>query len=349
MAEKKKTAKKVEKTEEIKSTPEKETNKKTKKGFLGNSSKKLKINLGKSILIGVTALLVAFLITVGALLYTQNNESAFIKRVIRIAPYPAAFVDMGYVSAYSYIDQLDILKNYYKEFQNIDLNSDEGKETLIELRDEVMTRLIEDKIIAQEAKKLDVSVSKDELNDSFNELVTSNGGNEEFAEILNKYYGLTTDEFKDKIYEPRMLRQKVTEKINSDETITEVAKQKAEELKKQLDEGADFAKLAQTNSQDSGSAANGGDLGFFGKGKMVPEFEEVAFKLKVGEISEPVQSVYGYHIIKVTAEKDGEIKASHILIKVRDFNEWLEEKKVELEDKKNLGIIPGIWTLIKTN
>lgn len=69
--------------------------------------------------------------------------------------------------------------------------------------------------------------------------------------------------------------------------------------------GADFAKLAQSKSIDSGSAKNGGDLGYFSRGQMVPEFESAAFKLKVGEISKPVRTQYGYHIIKVTEKKEG--------------------------------------------
>ena len=74
----------------------------------------------------------------------------------------------------------------------------------------------------------------------------------------------------------------------------------AKEVKKKLDEGADFAELATEYSKDEGSAANGGDLGWFGKGDMVPEFEKAAFSLKKGEISDPVKSEHGYHIIEVT-------------------------------------------------
>jgi peptidyl-prolyl cis-trans isomerase C len=74
---------------------------------------------------------------------------------------------------------------------------------------------------------------------------------------------------------------------------------KAQDLDKQLKGGADFAKLATDESDDTSSARMGGDLGVFPHGKMVPSFDEAAFKLKAGEISDPVKSQFGYHIIKV--------------------------------------------------
>ncbi|MFD0769581.1 peptidylprolyl isomerase PrsA [Bacillus sp. CGMCC 1.60114] len=79
--------------------------------------------------------------------------------------------------------------------------------------------------------------------------------------------------------------------------------QTANDIKKQLNSGASFEELAKQYSEDTASKANGGDLGYFGPGKMVPEFEEAAYKLNVGEISEPVKSSKGYHIIKLTDKK----------------------------------------------
>lgn len=75
---------------------------------------------------------------------------------------------------------------------------------------------------------------------------------------------------------------------------------KASEVMKKIKAGEDFAALAKTYSSDTGSAKNGGDLGLFPRGVMVAEFENAAFALKVGEVSEPVQSKFGYHIIKVS-------------------------------------------------
>jgi foldase protein PrsA len=79
---------------------------------------------------------------------------------------------------------------------------------------------------------------------------------------------------------------------------------KAKELKAKIDGGADFATLAKENSEDEGSKVNGGDVGVIVPGKMVPEFEEAALKLKVNEVSEPVKSQFGYHIIKATERKE---------------------------------------------
>jgi peptidyl-prolyl cis-trans isomerase D len=88
------------------------------------------------------------------------------------------------------------------------------------------------------------------------------------------------------------------------------AKAKAEKLLAQLRKNpADFAKLAKENSQDPGSAERGGDLDFFGKGMMVKAFEETAYKLKQGEISDVVQSEFGYHIIRLTGIKPGSVKS----------------------------------------
>lgn len=86
----------------------------------------------------------------------------------------------------------------------------------------------------------------------------------------------------------------------------EKAKKKAEDILKRINNGEDFAKLAKENSDDPGSASKGGDLGYFGKGEMVPKFEEAAFSLKKDEVSEIIKSEYGYHIIKLTDKNQGQ-------------------------------------------
>jgi peptidyl-prolyl cis-trans isomerase D len=80
-------------------------------------------------------------------------------------------------------------------------------------------------------------------------------------------------------------------------------KAKAEELLKQARGGADFAELAKKNSEDEASAKNGGDLDYFGRGRMVPEFDQVVFAMQPGTISDVVKTQYGYHVIKLVDKK----------------------------------------------
>jgi peptidyl-prolyl cis-trans isomerase C len=79
----------------------------------------------------------------------------------------------------------------------------------------------------------------------------------------------------------------------------EEALAKAKEIRKKLETGVDFSVVANNESDDTGSGANGGDLGFFQRGKMVPAFDQAVWAMNPGQISDPVRSPFGYHIIKV--------------------------------------------------
>ena len=93
-----------------------------------------------------------------------------------------------------------------------------------------------------------------------------------------------------------------------DEQKFEEAKKVIQALYDRAKNGEDFAKLAEENSEDPGSAKNGGDLGFFGRNAMVKEFENAAFGAEIGAITEPVRTSYGYHIIKVEAKNPEKVK-----------------------------------------
>jgi peptidyl-prolyl cis-trans isomerase C len=128
-------------------------------------------------------------------------------------------------------------------------------------------------------------------------------------------------------------------------------KEKAEDVKQQLENGGDFAKLAKENSQDPGSAAKGGDLGCLGKGETVPEFEQAAFGAERGEIVGPVQTEFGYHILQVTdvkpeqtrslQEVESQIRSQLATEKQSEaFNKWIEEQKKERDVKYLKGYEP---------
>ena len=123
------------------------------------------------------------------------------------------------------------------------------------------------------------------------------------------------------------------------------AREKAEKLRKELSGGADFAVLAKGNSTCP-SSQQGGDLGFFGKGQMVPPFEKAAFALKPGEISEVVETQFGYHIIKLTERKPAEITdLKDVKTKIEEFlkgqkvNEAVQKYLVETRKTAKIEIM----------
>jgi peptidyl-prolyl cis-trans isomerase C len=108
-----------------------------------------------------------------------------------------------------------------------------------------------------------------------------------------------------KIYDERVAKLKPEEEISASHILVDT-EDKAKELKAKLAAGGDFAQLAKENSTDTGSKEQGGALGYFGRGQMVPEFEGAAFKLEKGQISDPVHTNFGWHIIRVDDKRKKE-------------------------------------------
>jgi peptidyl-prolyl cis-trans isomerase D len=95
---------------------------------------------------------------------------------------------------------------------------------------------------------------------------------------------------------------------------TAAARQRASSIRAEIVAGADFAEVARRESADQGSAQQGGELGSFGRGQMVPAFEQAAFSVPVGQVSEPVLSQFGFHLIQVQERSEDRVTARHILI-----------------------------------
>ena len=101
-----------------------------------------------------------------------------------------------------------------------------------------------------------------------------------------------------RFYERQVGALKAEDEVRARHILVE-SKDKARELHEKILHGADFAALAREHSKDPGSKDQGGELGFFSRGQMVPQFEEAAFRLKAGEVGEPFETQFGWHIVKV--------------------------------------------------
>jgi len=122
------------------------------------------------------------------------------------------------------------------------------------------------------------------------------------------------------------------------------------DIKKQIETGEfTFEAAAEAESDCEGSAQNGGDLGWFGRGQMVPEFEAVAFELEIGKISDPVKTTFGYHLIKVEERSEPDtadganmrVRARHILVKDAPTNETLDALSEQAEELRRVVIAEG--------
>lgn len=107
-----------------------------------------------------------------------------------------------------------------------------------------------------------------------------------------------SDEDAHKVYDDQVKLLKPEEEVSARHILVETEEQ-AKALKEKLNNGADFAELAKENSKDPGSKDDGGNLGYFGHGQMVPQFEDVVFKLQKGEVSDPVKTQFGWHLVKL--------------------------------------------------
>ncbi|MBO0993900.1 peptidylprolyl isomerase [Bacillus sp. SD088] len=251
------------------------------------------------------------------------------------------------------------------------ITKDELYEQLVDnYGEQTLDGMINDEIVKMEAKKEKVSISDDEINKEMDKYVEQSGGEEAFNSALQQQ-GLTKKDLEkdivsflsiQKILEPRIdiSDDEIKEYFEDNKASFDQEEQveashilvddekTAKEVKQKIDDGEDFAELAKEYSTDESNAESGGELGFFGKGKMVKEFEGKAFSMKVDEISDPVKTEHGYHIIKVTDKKDAkEAKLEDHKEEVKDalfeqklqteYQTWLNEKKEDYKIKKSLG------------
>lgn len=197
----------------------------------------------------------------------------------------------------------DVTKDEFYE----ELKDRYGEEVLREL---VTIKVLEDKYeVTDEMVDKEIELAKEQFGENFEMVLQQSGfeSEEDYADVL--YLSLLQEqalaediEITDEEIEQRYDRSKV--EIDAQHILV-ADEETAKKVKKKLDDGEDFGDLAAEYSTD-GSAEDEGKLGFFTAGNMVPEFEDAAYNMEVGEISDPVESQFGFHIIKVNEIRDVE-------------------------------------------
>lgn len=237
-----------------------------------------------------------------------------------------------------------------------------------------INQLVEARLLLDEAKTRNIAVSSSELDDALrwtmsapSSAPSSNGSLDAMplplpatgvvsldqarqaeSKIVGNGRFLSHAQIDELILKPAVVKAKLIAQLAPSVPTTEeevharhilvATKAEADAIEQQLKAGADFATLAREKSIDPGSKNNGGDLGWFGKGQMVPEFEKAAFSLAPGQISAPVKTNYGYHIIQVLAKdpKHPLDPARIEQLRLRPYQTWLSQSEA---DPKKVNLV----------
>lgn len=266
------------------------------------------------------------------------------------------------ISTDTYEREYEVYKSLYERQYGEDALSQEGingKTIGEDLRDNIINKLITESLIEKEMEETGLLISDEEIQENIDKYKDSLGGEESYQDFISNNK-LTEDYFKENIRKTLLLekhKEYVKDNFNIDdgealkyfnenkEDLVEIKashilfsnEDDAKRVKADLDKGGNFEEIAKKESLDSVSAVNGGDLGYFSRGNMIPEFEDKAFSLNVGEISNVLKTEVGYHIILVKDKKldfkdlkDKTIK----MLKEQKYLEYLED----LRENANITI-----------
>jgi parvulin-like peptidyl-prolyl isomerase len=265
----------------------------------------------------------------------------------------------------------------------------EGTAQSDQLKASIVNYLVQNEVIKQQAGDMNVTVTQKQLDERVKQVTQQVGGQQKLDALLKKQ-GVTMEQLKTQL-EAQMLQDAVRTKVGDNAKVTpeqitayyndpknksqfvvpdsiearhvlvntKAEAQKVQRLLAANNSDANWNKVAKQYSIDPGSKDKGGSLGSFPKGRMVPEFEKVAFSIKPGTVSAPVKSQFGYHIIEVTKKTPGSSKtfaeakpmieqALKSQLQAKSWETWLAaaEKKVDIKyaagfDPKTLTASPS--------
>ncbi|MFA6534533.1 MAG: peptidylprolyl isomerase [Patescibacteria group bacterium] len=310
------------------------------------SQKYKKFALGAGI--GVIGVALVLMIVSVVVFYRDPFRFPALTGMAKFLSLPIASVEGKLISYRDFDRDYRILTYYYQ--QQVKTGNIQASELPTEKqnRQDIYNQLISKTLVEKLAKKYELTVSDIEIEAFWQKEVVSTFTDEtEAIAKIKEFYNLTAPEFKEEVLKGNMLYDKVASAMEFDKDLQQPAKERADKVLAEVKKGEkSFEDLAKEYSEDPGTKDKGGDLGFFGRGVMVPEFETAVFGMKVGETSDLVQTSYGYHIIKLVekheASADGkqveEVKASHILIKGVTLGTYLPETRDSKAVKKYLSL-----------
>jgi parvulin-like peptidyl-prolyl isomerase len=256
-------------------------------------------------------------------------------------------------------------------------NQPVDEDNIHKVEKEILNEMIEERLMLQFANNNNIKILDEDIKTAIEDVKKQNNFTDEMLEKVLKNENVTINDYRERLKEQMMISKVINYEVKSnihieeneikkyyeehrdefktpeevrvrhmvfmyseeerDSSKEEVIRKKAADILNKIREGEDFAKLASIYSEDP-SAKSGGDLGYFSRGKMIKDFEDAAFILKKGEVSDVIRTPYGFHIIKCEDKKEagfrpaeevsGEIEKSIFLEKMKSLkNIWMKKMK----------------------
>lgn len=256
-------------------------------------------------------------------------------------------------------------------------NQPVDEDNIHKVEKEILNEMIEERLMLQFANNNNIKILDEDIKTAIEDVKKQNNFTDEMLEKVLKNENVTINDYRERLKEQMMISKVINYEVKSnihieeneikkyyeehrdefktpeevrvrhmvfmyseeerDSSKEEMIRKKAADILNKIREGEDFAKLASIYSEDP-SAKSGGDLGYFSRGKMIKDFEDAAFILKKGEVSDVIRTPYGFHIIKCEDKKEagfrpeeevsGEIEKSIFLEKMKSLkNIWMKKMK----------------------
>jgi len=258
-------------------------------------------------------------------IYLGRWQSTVITNLTRYVPLPAFYVNGQSVKLYDFLGDVNVLEDYLKR-QNLETDK-------YIVRKQVYDKIIELKVIEQLAQKRNITLTNEEINNQLKEILGVDNLSEEVGKITMELYGWDYDMYVEKVVRPILLARKLEEYFNTSQGTNQIREQVGSLYDQLVQNETKFEEIANEVNQDNTKVVSG-DLGWFKLGDTVPEFEIVLLQLTEGEVSNVVETRYGFHIIKLNEkmieEEQPLYHVSHIFLKKPLFNEYLKEQIKEV-------------------
>ncbi len=272
-----------------------------------------------SIIVGLVIIIVLIF---GVGLYKFGWEDRSTTKLIKIIPYPAAISSSSWIT----VNQFRKEYGYLEQYAKVTGSTITDKKTT---KDQVLEQLIKRQVLKREAPKYGIKVTKNDIDDEYKKLIAAANSETDLLSTIKKLYGMNKADFKElladqilitKSMDQLPLRVKVQHILLSDEN-------KAKTVLKEVEkDSSKFGSLAKKYSQDTSTKDKNGDLGWVYRGDVVvcnaksTEFEDAVMKLGNGDISGPIKTKCGFHIVKING-KEGWIDNT--------YNKWLDDLRTK--------------------